>query len=156
MQPNNKRLCRISPLNQIWHIFTALSYLSFFSCNLYFANFTIQFITFQFSIAVFVPFNVICVIKPNASCYNLCSIWFAIDQARKAIHEPGNIWRLELALRLHGEPIRTRDPIDSQLHLALLVRNRTSFKCLFGFRKLPNAAFYPVYYPLIFLTRGAL
>ena len=86
----------------------------------------------------------ICVIKPNASCYILCSVWFAIDQARKAIHEPGNVWRLELALRLHGEPIWTRDPLDSQLHLALLVHNRTTFKCLFSFRSIPTSCQMPL------------
>ena len=79
-----------------------------------------------------------CVINPNASCYILCSLWFTIDQARKAIRELGNVWRLELALRPYGEPIWAHDPLDALLHLALLIRNRTTFKCLIGFRSIPT------------------
>ena len=112
IQPNNKRLCRISPIKSDLTYFhsaqlSVIPQLQFRFCELHNTIHDISMFQLQFL------FNVICVIKPNASCYILCSIWFAIDQARKAIHEPGNVWRLELALRPHGEPIWAWNPLDS-------------------------------------------
>ena len=110
--------------------------LLFLSCSLDFANFTMQCMTFQCFNCSFIPFNVIFIINPYAFCNSLCSLWFTINQAGKPIQEPGNVWRLEFALRPYGEPIWARNPLDSQLHLVLLIRNRTTFKYLIGFRSI--------------------
>ena len=110
--------------------------LLFLSCSLDFANFTMQCMIFQCFNCSFIPFNVIFIINPYAFCNSLCSIWFTINQAGKPIQEPGKMCGVS---KLHWGPMASlfeRDPLDSQLHLVLLIRNRTTFKYLIGFRSI--------------------
>ena len=44
---------------------------------------------------------------------------------------------------LYGEPIWARDPLDAQLHLALLIRSRTPFKCHISFRSITTSCQMP-------------